>query len=45
MMGMLKGIYQWAVENEIRYYYLEVEQRFLRALRMLDFLVNLSVLS
>jgi acyl homoserine lactone synthase len=37
MLGVLKGIYQWAVENEIRYYYLEVEQRFLRALRMLGF--------
>jgi acyl homoserine lactone synthase len=37
MLGILKGIYQWAVENEIRYYYLEVEQRFLRALRMLGF--------
>jgi len=37
MLGTLKGIYQWAVENEIRYYYLEVEHRFLRALRMLGF--------
>lgn len=37
MLGVLKGIYQWAVENEIRYYYLEVEHRFLRALRMLGF--------
>lgn len=37
MLGVLKGIYQWAVENNIRYYYLEVEQRFLRALRMLGF--------
>jgi acyl homoserine lactone synthase len=37
MVGILKGIYQWAVENDIRYYYLEVEQRFLRALRMLGF--------
>ena len=37
MVGVLKGIYQWAVENEIRYYYLEVEHRFLRALRMLGF--------
>lgn len=49
LLGVLKGIYQWAVENEIRYYYLEVEQRFLRALRMLGFpcepigpVVNLS---
>ncbi|MGE0470619.1 MAG: acyl-homoserine-lactone synthase [Nitrospira sp.] len=37
MLGTLKGIYQWAVENKIRYYYLEVEHRFLRALRMLGF--------
>ena len=37
MLGVLKGIYQWAVENKFRYYYLEVEQRFLRALRMLGF--------
>ncbi len=37
MLGILKGIYQWAVENEVRYYYLEVEHRFLRALRMLGF--------
>jgi N-acyl-L-homoserine lactone synthetase len=37
MLGTLKGIYQWAVENEVRYYYLEVEHRFLRALRMLGF--------
>lgn len=37
MLGVLKGIYQWAVENEIRYYYLEVEHRFLRALRVLGF--------
>jgi acyl homoserine lactone synthase len=37
MLGVLKGIYQWAVENKIRYYYLEVEHRFLRALRMLGF--------
>jgi acyl homoserine lactone synthase len=37
MLGVLKGIYQWAVEHEIRFYYLEVEHRFLRALRMLGF--------
>lgn len=37
LLGVLKGIYQWAVENDIRYYYLEVEHRFLRALRMLGF--------
>lgn len=37
LIAVLKGIYQWAVENEVRYYYLEVEHRFLRALRMLGF--------
>ena len=37
MLSVLKGIYQWAVQNEIRYYYLEVEHRFLRALRILGF--------
>jgi N-acyl-L-homoserine lactone synthetase len=37
LLGVLKGVYQWAIENEIRYYYLEVEHRFLRALRMLGF--------
>jgi N-acyl-L-homoserine lactone synthetase len=37
LLGVLKGIYQWAIENGIRYYYLEVEHRFLRALRMLGF--------
>ena len=37
MLAVLKGIYQWAVENHIRYYYLEVEHRFLRALRILGF--------
>jgi acyl homoserine lactone synthase len=37
MLALLKGVYQWAVENDIRYYYLEVEHRFLRALRALGF--------
>lgn len=37
MMALLKGVYQWAVENDIRYYYLEVEHRFLRTLRALGF--------
>lgn len=37
MLAVLKGVYQWAVENEVRYYYLEVEHRFLRALRMFGF--------
>jgi N-acyl-L-homoserine lactone synthetase len=37
MLALLKGIYQWAVENGIRYYYLEVEHRFFRTLRALGF--------
>ncbi|MFO0706863.1 MAG: GNAT family N-acetyltransferase [Nitrospira sp.] len=34
---LLKGVYQWAIENEIRFYYLEVEERFLRVLRACGF--------
>lgn len=37
MLAVLKGVYQWAVENNVRYYYLEVEHRFLRVLRVLGF--------
>ena len=37
MLALLKGCYQWAVENDIRYYYLEVEHRFFRTLRALGF--------
>ncbi len=37
MLGVLKGAYQWAVRNNIRYYYLETEPRFLVSLRMLGF--------
>ena len=37
MLVLLKGVYQWAVENNIRYYYLEVEHRFFRTLRALGF--------
>jgi len=37
MLVLLKGVYQWAVENDIRYYYLEVEYRFFRTLRVLGF--------
>jgi acyl homoserine lactone synthase len=37
MLALLKGVYQWAVENGIRYYYLEVEHRFFRTLRALGF--------
>jgi acyl homoserine lactone synthase len=37
MLTLLKGVYQWAIENNIRYYYLEVEHRFFRTLRALGF--------
>jgi len=37
MLVLLKGVYQWAVANDIRYYYLEVEHRFFRTLRALGF--------
>jgi acyl homoserine lactone synthase len=37
MLALLKGVYQWAVENNIRFYYLEVEHRFFRVLRALGF--------
>lgn len=37
MLALLKGVYQWAVANDIRYYYLEVEHRFFRTLRALGF--------
>jgi N-acyl-L-homoserine lactone synthetase len=33
MQVLLKGVYQWAQHNDVRYMYLVVEQRFLRALR------------
>ncbi len=35
---LLKGLYQWALVNEIRYSYLEVEKRFWRVLQFLGFL-------
>jgi acyl homoserine lactone synthase len=35
---LLKGLYQWALVNEIRYSYLEVEKRFWRILQFLGFL-------
>ncbi len=33
MQVLLKGVYQWAVHNDVRYLYMVVEHRFLRALR------------
>lgn len=37
LRALLKGVYQWAIENGIRFYYLEVEERFLRVLRAVGF--------
>ncbi len=33
MLVLIKGVYQWAVQNEVRYMYMVVEKRFLRVLR------------
>lgn len=33
MQILLKGVYQWAIHNDVRYIYMVVEHRFLRALR------------
>ena len=35
---LLKGLYQWSVENHIRYAFMEVEKRFWRILNRLGFL-------
>ena len=35
---LLKGLYQWSVENNIRYAFMEVEKRFWRILNRLGFL-------
>lgn len=32
MLTLIKGIYQWALVHDVRYFYLEVEHRFLRVL-------------
>jgi acyl homoserine lactone synthase len=37
MVRLFKGMYQWCLVNDIRYCYLEVEQYFLRIVRMLGF--------
>ena len=37
MVRLFKGMYQWCLANDIRYCYLEVEQYFLRVIRMLGF--------
>lgn len=33
MQVLLKGVYQWSIKNDVRYLYMVVEKRFLRALR------------
>lgn len=37
LLGVLKGMYQWLVTNQVRYCYMVVEKRFLRVLRMIGF--------
>ena len=37
MQVLFKGVYQWCIENEIRFLYMVVEKRFLRALRGMGF--------
>ena len=37
MVRLFKGMYQWCLANDIRYCYLEVEQYFLRIIRILGF--------
>lgn len=33
MLSLIKGIYQWALVHDVRYFYLEVEHRFFRVLQ------------
>lgn len=35
MLTLIKGIYQWALVHDVRYFYLEVEHRFFRVLHAL----------
>ena len=37
MQVLLKGIYQWSIQNEVRYLYMVVEKRFFRVLRAIGF--------
>lgn len=37
MQVLFKGVYQWSMQNEIRYLYMVVEKRFLRVLRGMGF--------
>ena len=34
---LFKGVYQWSLENDVRYLYMEVEERFLRVLDRMGF--------
>ncbi len=37
MQVLFKGVYQWSIQNEIRFLYMVVEKRFLRVLRGMGF--------
>ena len=37
MQILFKGVYQWSMQNEVRYLYMVVEKRFLRVLRGMGF--------
>lgn len=37
MQVLFKGVYQWSMHNDVRYLYMVVEKRFLRALRGMGF--------
>lgn len=37
MQVLFKGVYQWSMQNEVRYLYMVVEKRFLRVLRGMGF--------
>lgn len=40
MQVLYKGVYQWSLQNEIRFLYMVVEKRFLRVLRGMGFTCN-----
>jgi acyl homoserine lactone synthase len=37
MQVLFKGVYQWSMQNEVRYLYMVIEKRFLRVLRGMGF--------
>jgi acyl homoserine lactone synthase len=37
MQVLFKGVYQWSMQNDVRYLYMVVEKRFLRVLRGMGF--------